>query len=618
MRYVFDIETNGYLLECDKLWCNVAYDLDSRKLLAFEYQNNNWKPLFEKAKMLIGHNITGFDIPALEKLTGLKLDPNVVLIDTLIISQVLDYYRFGDKGHSLEAWGEFLGFPKTEFNDFDEYTPEMLEYNKNDVLLNLKIYNVLMKELADIAQKQPFIKTYLRAEHYAALWNSKARVHGWPFDVEKGVELFNRLESEINNAKQVLESKLGLIAEPVDKYNGIALSKRPKWIKNGCYDAHTARWFDVDPFAGVEDRPIDGEFTRIRVRPLSLNSVTDVKVFLFRNGWKPTQYNFKRMEDRSLVQTSPKITEDSLEFLGGDGKLYTDFASARARHAILKTWLDNVDENGMLHGDAFPIGTPSMRTRHSIIANVPSSDAPWGKEMRSLFKSLPGWSLIGADSKGNQARGLAHYLANEDFINTLLNGDIHQYNADVLTNVLKSMKVNHVVPRSAAKRILYAFLFGASGAKLWMYIFGELDRDKGNKLKRGFLKKVPGFKELIDSLAAIFGQTSKFGKGYIYSIAGNKIYVDSHHKLLVYLLQACEKVTCSTALMLTVQEFEKRNIPYIPCIYYHDEIDFMVPDEYSEVAAEIARNAFAEGPKMYGIKIMDGDSKIGKNWLEVH
>lgn len=617
MRLVFDIETNGYLKDCDILWCVAAYDIDAKRMYKFPYGDDSWIDLFKKATTLIGHNITGFDVLAIEKLKGLKLSTDI-LIDTLILSQVLDYYRFGYDGHSLARWGEFLGFPKTEFNDFSQWVPEMLTYNVNDVRLNVKIYRVLMQELSDSLKKAPNLKHYLRAEHYAAVWDATAHLKGWPFDRKAAEDLLQKLEDEMTMVRNALESKLGMICEPVDKYNGVALSKKPKWIMSGAYDSHTAKWFNVDPWEGALDRPVEGEYTRIRIRPLSLDSVTDVKVFLFRNNWKPTQYNFKRNEAGENVPTTPKITDDSLEFLGGDGKLYSDFRSAKARYGILKTWLENVDSNDMLHGDCFPIGTPSMRTRHSIIANVPSGEAQWGKEMRSLFKTLPGWTLIGADSKGNQARGLAHYLGDADFINTLLNGDIHQYNADVLTEVLLNMNIAYAVPRSAAKRILYAFLFGASGAKLWMYIFGEMDKEKGNSLKRGFLKKVPGFKALLDSLAAIYKQTSKYGKGYIYSIAGNKIYVDSMHKLLVYLLQACEKVTCSSALMLTVKELNSKNIPYIPCIYYHDEIGFMVPDQHAEEAAEIAKRAFKEGPELYGITIMDGDAKIGKNWLEVH
>src|SRR6185369_890259 len=95
---------------------------------------------------------------------------------------------------------------------------------------------------------------------------------------------------------------------------------------------------------------------------------------------------------------------------------------------------------------------------------------------------------------------LAHYLKSEEYVDLLLNGDIHQYNADILTQVLKDMGIKHVVPRSVAKRILYAFLFGASGAKLWSYIFSGFDSVKGNKLKKGFTRAVPGFQALLDKL----------------------------------------------------------------------------------------------------------------------
>ena len=66
----------------------------------------------EEASLLIGHNILGFDLPALEKLFGWTLPKTVNLHDTLIMSQVQNYKRFGNDGHSLRRWGEFFGFPK--------------------------------------------------------------------------------------------------------------------------------------------------------------------------------------------------------------------------------------------------------------------------------------------------------------------------------------------------------------------------------------------------------------------------------------------------------------------------------------------------------------------------
>jgi len=624
-KWLFDIEANELLLKATKMWVIVGYNFTTKTYSHWLGDDPSWKDTFNNATHLIGHNICDYDIPLLWKLYGWKPPKKCKLQDTLLMSQTLNYKRFGAEGHSLEVWGKHLGFPKIEINDplfFTKYSPEMLVYCKNDVELNLKIYDVLLEEYKETVKKNPQFDVYLRSEHAAAKWGATAKLHGWPFDKENAYALFDTFTVEMEHAHQQLEGKLGYTCEPVDKKKGIVEVKSPKWVKSGAYDRHTANWFDVDPFSGYEgeERPIAGDYCRVQIRPLSLDSVNDVKVFLFRNGWVPTTWNYKKDEKgkRTRERSSPKITEDSLEFLGGDGKLFTEFMSTKARYGILKTWLENIDEDDYLHGNMMTIGTPSMRATHSIIVNVPAVDKPWGKEMRALFKCKPGWKVIGCDSSGNQARGLAHYLGDKSYINTLLHGDIHQYNADKLTSILKIMGIKHVVPRPNAKRILYAFLFGASGGKLWSYIFGTIDEEKGSMLKKEFIKAVPGFKDLLDKLEKIYASTKKYGDGYIYSIAGNRLYVDSFHKLLVYLLQGAEKATCSTALMLTVERLEDENIPYIPLIYYHDEIDFMVPEEYSERAAAIGKQAFHDGPLLYGISIMEGGAKIGDNWRDVH
>jgi hypothetical protein len=378
----------------------------------------------------------------------------------------------------------------------------------------------------------------------------------------------------------------------------------------------------------------------------------------------PTEWNTKdNPEGRGKIKTSPKITEDSLECMDGDGKLYCDFLTTSSRVGILKNWLLRLDENNRLHGGCFTIGTPSMRARHSNIVNVPAAESVYGPEMRSLFTVLPGWKMVGSDSAGNQARGLAYYLKSEEYIEILLKKDIHKFNADALDTVLTGMGVSwddyiekhkglaseryyaklkaavkakgftwrqylsskhplakkHAkVRRGSAKRVLYAFLFGAAGAKLWGYIFGAPDDLKGKKLKLGFTKAVPGFKALSDKLENIFGKTKQFGDGYLPGIAGNRIYCDSFHKLLVYLLQATEKATCACAVMLAMERLEAEQIPYQPLIMMHDEMDYMVPEQFAERAAVISKQAFIDGPKLMGIEIMDGESKIGDNWYDCH
>lgn len=626
-KFVFDIETNGLLLQGTRCWIVAAKNLETNVMQYWLEDNLGWQKVFDEATLLIGHNIMGFDIPMLEKLYGWKPKKHTRLEDTLILSQVLDYKRFGSEGHSMEAWGVHFGQPKVEHEDWTQYSEEMKNRCLTDVDLNIRIWDQL-KEEAKIHisnPKKPYIRTYLQAEYAASRWNATASLHGWPFDLEKAVPLLALMKDEMDAAHIALSHKLGTKAVAVDKKKGIVEAKSPAWTKIGAYAARTADWFGIDPYTGQdEDRLLEGDYSRVTFEPLDLDSVQDVKVFLYRNGWEPTEWNTKRVPDPKrperliTVNTTPKVTEDSLEFLGGDGKLYCDFLSTKSRYGVLKTWIEAVDEGGNLHGEAMLVGTPSMRARHSLIVNVPAVDSTWGKEMRGLFKCKPGWKLIGCDSAGNQARGLAHYLQSEEYVKLLLEGDIHQYNADKLTEVLQGMKIAHKVPRARAKRILYAFLFGASGAKLWGYIFDVQDKEKGNKLKNGFQKAVPGLKALLEVLEKIFASTRKFGSGYIVGIGGNRIYCDSFHKLLVYLLQACEKATCSTALMLTANNLEAAGIPYQPCIYYHDEIDFMVPEEYAIQAAAIGKQAFIDGPKMYDIDIMDGEAKIGDTWYEVH
>lgn len=621
-RYVFDTETNGFLDVVTNCWIVRVINIDTGEKIRWLEGDFGWKKVFDEATLLVGHNIIGYDLPVLEKLFDYKPKKHTVLHDTMIMSLVLDYNR--DGGHSLDAWGQKLGYHKIHFDKFDAYSEEMDVYCERDVDLNLKVYRALLQEFSPLMARSPQIKIYMRVEHAVARWCAMANLHGWPFNVEAARELLVTLEANVENTRSIIQPLLGLKTVAVDKVKGVVEVKSPKWVKNGGYAAHTANWFDIMWESGQdEDRLVEGDYCRVEFVELDLDSVADVKIFLFRNNWKPTEWNFKFNETtKRKERTSPKITEDSLEALQGHGKIYCDFLTNKSRRDILKGWLNNVDEKGLLHGECFTIGTPSLRARHSIIVNVPAADSVWGPEMRKLFGCLPGWKLIGCDSAGNQARGLAHYLKSPEYVELLLNGDIHQYNADVLTSVLKKLGINHTVPRANAKRVLYAFLFGAAGDKIMTYIPGIVAHfdtpGLGNKIKNGFARAVPGLETLLEKLESIFSKTKQYGPGYITGLAGNRIYCDSYHKLLVYLLQAAEKATCGAAVMLTMERLEAEGIPYIPCIMMHDELDMMVPEEFAEKAAAISKQTFTDGPLLFGVTIMSGESKIGNNWMEVH
>lgn len=617
MRLVFDIECDNLLDKATTLHVIKAYDLDEHSRYTF-LGHENWQELFEEAELLIGHNIIGFDLPAMQKLKGYVHRGRIH--DTLLLSQILNYDRPG--GHSLAAWGDYFGFPKIEFHDFSRYTPEMDVYCERDVDLNVLVYDELMAEYAKQRSKE--LGTFIKNEHAAARWQAQAQLDGWPMDRTLMEQTYLEISREVREAEAKLEPKLGFKIKYTDRKKGEIEPKAVRISQSGMYHSQQAKYFGVHPDEALDEvmRPVSGTYTRIEVQPLKLSYSEDVKIFLYRHGWEPSEWNWVTdKETGKKRRTSAKITEDSLEFLGGDGGLYTSYVSAVAREGILRGWLEKLTNKDRLHGDSMIIGTPSMRLTHSVIANIPSADAAYGAAFRKMFITQKGRVLIGSDSSGNQARGLAFFINNDEFTRQLLEGDIHTYNANVLTEAVRKIlsDPSQEVSRSAAKRILYAFLFGAAGGKLWSYLFGVNDSEKGNLLKEAFMKAVPGFTELVKGLENEWARNKKkYGVGWIRGLTGNRIYVNSKHKLLVYLLQSTEKATCSAALAYIVDEFEKRQIPYWPRIYYHDEVEFETLEEHREIALEISAKAFKEAPKVYGINIMDGEARAGANWLDVH
>ena len=72
MKLLFDIETDG--LEYTKIWCLVAQEVNTGEVWSYGPDEiEEGVSLLNKAEQLSGHNIIGFDIPALEKARCLSL-----------------------------------------------------------------------------------------------------------------------------------------------------------------------------------------------------------------------------------------------------------------------------------------------------------------------------------------------------------------------------------------------------------------------------------------------------------------------------------------------------------------------------------------------------------------
>ena len=167
MNLLFDLETTGLLRRNSQIHCIVISNLDNDDCspLVFDTVKDNVDEgiaMLERADMLAGHNIIGFDLALIEELYPNFKCP-VKLRDTLIMSRC--YYSDLEKRdferspyglpkrlygrHSLEAWGIRLGEEKGDFgktSDWQTYSPEMLEYCINDVRTNVALFRLLTKQ----------------------------------------------------------------------------------------------------------------------------------------------------------------------------------------------------------------------------------------------------------------------------------------------------------------------------------------------------------------------------------------------------------------------------------------------------------------------------------------
>lgn len=607
MKLVFDIEGNGLLPALTKFHCAGAIDIETgneywfKSGKGYEGDFQSFLNLLMQADVIVAHNAFGYDIPALEKLAKLyglsiKFDYSKVQC-TKVMSQVLNYKRFGF-GHSLKLWGEFFEDNKGDYTGgWETFNKDMFEYMKQDVRLGAKVYNYLINETKDYIKrtKSKKILNALRSEMEMDRIMVEQSQNGWQFDVKAAKKLLKDVELKMKIIENFVNPKLTARVKKVDNE-----PKAPKFKKTGKPFDWMRNWFQLDDSVTVDTCPVWGEFNRIEFVTGDIGNTDTVKRHLYSIGWKPDEWNWKNI-DGNFVKVSPKLTDSSLERLGETGQALMEYYTLRSRHSIIKGWFDYIDDNGRLHGDVFNIGTPTFRQTHKIIANLPSGKAVLGKEIRSLFISKPGYKIVSADSAGCQLRLLAHFMKDDDYTQEVLEGDIHQKNADVLGCY-----------RANAKPFIFAYLYGAGGKKLGS-ILGVSDKE-GNKLKNKFTNAFPKLKKLIESVQAISED-----QGFIPGLDDRPIFTDSQHKALNYLIQGAEAVVMKATVILIDKKLKEASIDFTHLLFYHDEHSVEVREDQVEQAKEIIMECFREAPKKYGINIMDcGDCNIGSDYYEVH
>jgi DNA polymerase I-like protein with 3'-5' exonuclease and polymerase domains len=404
MKAVVDIETDA--INAKRIYCIVAQHYETgeiRKWVGDECKEfGEWS---KKIDQFIMHNGISFDAPLLNKFTGSSISP-IQVRDTLLESQLFNPVREG--GHSLESWGERLGFAKLDFHDFSEFSPLMLEYCQRDVELTRKLAQNLELE------KKKFSNQCYNLERDIRIILDKQQKNGFAFDLMKAQLLLAKLEDEQHELERHAEEEF----EPTI----VELKTKTKKIP-----------FNIASRKQIADR-------------------------LMERGWEPT-----KLTDKGNVI----VNEDVLSKIKmPEAQMFSRYFLLQKRTGLLKAWIKECGEDMRVRGRVLTLKTITGRMAHHSpnMAQVPAVYSPYGKECRELWtvSNTQTHQLVGTDASGLELRCLAHYMRDADFTNEVLTGDVHTANqhAAGLSN------------RDQAKTFIYAFLYGAGPAKIGKIVGG--------------------------------------------------------------------------------------------------------------------------------------------------
>ena len=583
---VFDIEADG--LDPTKIFCIVAQDVDTMDVFTFDNtQLEEGYGLLRAADKLIGHNIIGYDLPAIKKITGLDLS-NKNIVDTLVLSRLFKPTREG--GHGLESWGYRLKFNKGDYGDnqdaWDAYSPEMLEYCKRDVELNTKVYQQLRVE------SRGFTPQAVKLEHSVAKIIDEQRRNGFELDMRKAMLLVAMFQEKLDATEAEVHETF--------KPKVIVDILKPKYTKSGKLakvsegsDGKGTRLTDEEYDIMLQtNKPLKRE-THIE---FNLGSRKQIGEYLIEAGWTPKNFT---------PTGQPIVDEGALNKVKNipEAALIAKYLMLQKRLAQVNSWIKAVEPDNRVRGYVNPNGAVTGRMTHSHpnMAQIPSSNSPYGKECRSCWTVKEGNKLVGIDASGLELRMLAHYMDDKEYTNEILNGDIHSTN----------QRLAGIESRNQAKTFIYAFLYGAGNAKIGSVV--KAGQSRGKQLREQFLNSLPSLKSLIQRVQ----RDSK--KGFLKGLDGRKVTVRSEHAALNTLLQSAGAIVMKEALVVLQGYFDTFKVDAKFVANVHDEWQIECKESDAKQVGELGVQAIVQA----GINLklncpLDGDYNIGDGWHETH
>jgi len=587
--YAVDIETDG--LDAKVIWV-MCWENIRTKETGKCIGEQEVKAFFDKTagSIYVGHNILKFDAPTINRLAGTKLVVSKI-VDTLVLSTL--YSPSIKDGHSLAAWGQRIGYGKIEFNDWTKLSEEMITYCHKDVEITAELFRKITKVLRRIGFSE--MSCYIQHNITAIL--SRQQRNGFCFDGPRAMLFYQQLRNREEELQELIRH-----AFPAER---VFIRERNVFTKSGQVTA----LYERDRQTYETELSNDGRSYRAFENvPFNIGSPKQRVEKLTALGW---------VADEKTPTGQPKLTEKSaVKFAEDSGinevALITKWMSVNGRANMINTWLNEWNEDDRcIHGNLFVADTLRFRHQKPNTANIPAvrmdkagmvlrgEEGYYTYEARDLWVARPGRVLVGTDAAGLELRMLAHYLNRPEFTEQVVNGDPHQYNADLAG-----------VTRPRAKTLLYAIQYGAQAGKVAQIIEGT--REEGAAMRQQFLDRLGITGVMNDAIR-------EQGVGRVWLVDGSGVVCPSPHAALNYKLQGGGARVMALGAIILEAHIRRAGLDSLKVGDIHDEWVYDVRPEDSEEHRRLSLLALKEAGEELNLNVpIDGKSLIGATWAHVH
>lgn len=504
---IFDIE--GDSLTPSRIWCLSVNDGGVRKSTT---NYDNMRKFFTKANVLVGHNITRFDIPVVERLLNIKVE--AFLIDTLALSWYLYPER---KRHGLEDWGEELGVSKPEIDNWESLSIKQYVHRcEQDVEINTLLWEKMWKYLNKIYDTEEEIWEFLRYLSDKMDCARQQEKDKWKLDVDLCTEKLD----ELLKVQEETVSKLRSAMPKIKKY-GVRTRPAKLFKKDGGYSTTGARWFALvrnehPEFTEQQVINFNGEIkVELSEEDGNPNSPVQVKEWLYSYGWKPETFKYDRDKETGEVKAKPQVNlEHGAGICPSVSKLYEkcpDFqllegiGVVQHRIGLLNGFLRDVDKDGYLQAGIAGL-TNTLRFKHKTIVNLPKVGKAYGDIIRGVLVAPEGYELCGSDMSSLEDRLKQHYIYpyDPDYVNEMNRSDYDPHlSLAVLAKAISAEQMQCYINgtdksikpiRDIFKNGNYACQYGAGPARL--ALTANISKKEAEKVYNAYWEKNKAIKQV--------------------------------------------------------------------------------------------------------------------------